>query len=96
MFDGRVPLNGLAEFYIRLDPADIAYVKFILESYEAVGFLRTVDPNEAILVVLVVPDFLDDGIRLLESIAREIRMETIPRPAELGDDWLVQTLAVDP
>ena len=86
--------QDLVEFYVRLDPADIAYVKFVLESYEAVGFLRTVDPNEAVLVVLVVPDFLEDGLKLLESLEREIHMERIPKPAELGDDWLVRTLAI--
>ena len=77
---------------MRLAPRDIAYVKFILESYETIGFIRTVDPREAILVVFLVPDFLEDGEKVLESLSREIEMERIPRPADVGDDWLVQAM----
>ena len=85
----------LVEFYVRIRPEDIAYVKFIFESYETVGFLRTVDPREAVLMILVVPDFLEDGLGILDSLEREIEMERIPRPADLGDDWLVRALAVE-
>ncbi len=79
----------LIEHYVRLRPVDIAYLKFIFESYETVGFLRTIDPNEAILVVYVVPDFADVGESILQSVASEITLERIPKPADLGDDWLV-------
>ena len=85
----------LVEFYVRVRPEDIAYVKFIFESYETVGFLRTVDPREAVLMILIVPDFLDDGLGILDSLAGEIEMERIPRPADLGDDWLVRALSVE-
>lgn len=88
------PRDQLIELFLRLRPEDIAYVKFILESYEAIGFLRTVDPKVAILMVLIVPDFLADGLGLLASLEKEIELERIPRPADLGDDWLVQALRV--
>lgn len=83
----------LVELFVRLRPEDIAYVKFVLESYETVGFLRTVDPDAAVLMILVVPDFLEDGLGILESLEREIAIERIPRPADLGDDWLVRALS---
>ncbi|MEA2625697.1 MAG: hypothetical protein QOD06_1742 [Candidatus Binatota bacterium] len=85
--------TSLHEIYLRLRPADIAYVKFVLESYETVGFLRTVDREAAVLVLLIVPDFLADAEGMLASIESEISLERIPRPADVGDDWLVQALA---
>lgn len=84
--------DRLVEFYVRLRPEDIAYVKFVFESYEVVGFLRTIDPRAATLVILVVPDFGDVGEAILQSIAREIPLERMAKPAELGDDWLVERI----
>lgn len=82
----------LVELFVRVRPEDIAYVKFIVESYETVGFLRTVDPNGAVLMILVVPDFLADAEGMLASLEKEIAIEQIPRPPDLGDDWLVRAL----
>jgi uncharacterized protein DUF4911 len=79
----------LVEVYVRLAPEDIAYLKFVIESYETVGFLRTIDPKAATLALYLVPDFADVGQAILESVAREIPIERIPKPADLGDDWLV-------
>jgi hypothetical protein len=83
----------LVEIYVRLAPRDIAYLKFIFESYETVGFLRTIDPRAATLVVFLVPDFADVGMRILDSVSREIRLERVERPHDLGDDWLVGAVA---
>jgi len=83
----------LIEIYVRIRPADIAYLKFIFESYETVGFLRTIDPREATLVVFLVPDFADVGRKILESVEREIHLERLERPLDLGDDWLVGAVA---
>jgi hypothetical protein len=85
-------VKDLREIYVRLAPQDIAYLKFIFESYETVGFLRTIDPRAATLVVFLVPDFADVGRRILDSVSREIALERIERPADLGDDWLVDAV----
>jgi hypothetical protein len=84
-----VPGGELLAHFVRLAPADISYLKFVLESYEGVGFLRTVDPKAAIVVVLVVPDFAAEGQAILQSVAREIEVERVPGPPTLGEDWLV-------
>jgi len=86
----------LTAVYVRLAPEDIAYLKFIFESYETVGFLRTIDPRAATLVVFLVPDFADVGHRILEAVSREIEIVRIDPPADLGDDWLVMAVADDP
>lgn len=83
------------EMYFALSPEDIAYVKFIVESYDGIGIIRTVDRKQAVIVVLVVEDFLDTARALFAALRSEIEIAEIPRPADVGDDWLMQELAVD-
>src|SRR5213593_960824 len=83
----------LVEIYVRLAPQDIAYLKFIFESYETVGFLRTIDPKAATLVIFLVPDFAEVCHGILDSVSRDIEIERICRPTDLGDDWLVGSVA---
>lgn len=83
----------LHELYFTIRPEDIAYVKFVLESYDGVGIIRTVDRRKAIIVALVVEDFLAAARALFASLKDEIVIVEIPRPAEIGDDWLMQELS---
>jgi hypothetical protein len=85
----------LHEFFFELRPEDIAYVKFVVESYEFVGLIRTVDRKKAVIVVLVVEDFLADARGMLDGMKKEIGLTEIPRPADVGDDWLMQELSTD-
>ncbi len=94
--DGGTAPRDLVAVYVRLAPADIAYLKFIFESYETVGFLRTIDPRAATLVVYLVPDFVETGYAILDSVAGEISLERIAEPPDLGDDWLVGAVTSDP
>jgi len=84
---------NLHEIYFEIRPEDIAYVKFIIESYEVIGLIRTIDRKKAVIVVLIVEDFLAVGRSLMASLASEIELTEIPRPADVGDDWLMQELA---
>ena len=81
------------EIYFELRPEDIAYVKFIIESYEVIGLIRTIDRKKAIIVVLIVEDFLAVGRSLMDSLRSEIELTEIPRPVDVGDDWLMTELA---
>lgn len=83
----------LDEIYLQTRPEHIAYIKFIFESYEAVGIIRTVDRKRAIIVLLAAPDFTEVAREILASLKREIPLNEIPRPAEMGDDWLMAELA---
>jgi hypothetical protein len=59
---------NLHELYFTLRPEDIAYVKFVLESYDGVGIIRTVDRRRAVIVALVVEDFLATARQLFASL----------------------------
>ena len=77
------------ELYLRVRRQDIAYIKFIVESYELLGIIRTVDPREAVIVLLVLEDSLALARDVLHALAGEVPLEEIPRPGGLGDDWLL-------
>ena len=85
----------LHDIYLELPSEQIAYVKFIFESYEDVGIIRTVDRKKAIIVLLAMDDFLDSARAILASLEKEIPLRQISRPASIGDDWLMAELALE-
>ena len=85
----------LHDIYLELPSEQIAYVKFIFESYEDIGIIRTVDRKKAIIVLLAMDAFLDNARAILTSLEKEIPLRQIPRPASISDDWLMAELAVE-
>ncbi len=85
----------LHEIVLETPPEHIAYVKFIFESYEGVGIIRTVDRKKAIIVLLVAPDFTTVARRILQSLCRDLPLREIPRPVDMGADWLMAELATE-
>lgn len=83
----------LHEIVLETPPEHIAYIKFILESYEEVGIIRTVDRKKAVIVLLAVPDFAQIAEAILASLKQEIPLAEIPRPADMNADWLMAELA---
>lgn len=79
----------LFDIYLEIAPADIAYVKFIFESYEEVGLVRTVDRERAVIVLLAMSDFLDVARQILASLQNDIALREIPRPPAVEDDWFM-------
>jgi hypothetical protein len=86
----------LIPIYLEIRPQDIAYIKFILESYEEVGIIRTVERKKAVVVLLAVEDYVETAHALVKSLQQEITLTEIPPPPDLGDDWLMTELATDP
>ena len=86
----------LVPIYLEICPSDIAYIKFILESYEEVGIIRTIDRKKAIIVLLAVSDFIEVARAIVKSLQQEVTLIEIPPPPNLSDDWLMTELAIDP
>jgi hypothetical protein len=83
----------LQEIYLEIAPEHIAYIKFIFESYEEVGIIRTVDRKKSIVVLLAMPDFIDAARAIINSLKQDIPLAEIPRPTDLTDDWFMVELA---
>jgi hypothetical protein len=82
----------LHDIYLEVKPEDIAYVKFIFESYDGVGIIRTVDRKKAIIVLLVVDGLVFVARQILDSLKRDIRLNEIPKPADMSHDWFMNEL----
>jgi len=59
----------------RLHRKDIAYFKFIIESYDGMAVVRTKDPYEAIVELMVAPGWERDLDEILEGLGQEIQIE---------------------
>ncbi len=72
--------------WFKLNTGDITLVQFILEGYEGLATVSTIDPKVAIIQVLIMPDFIQDVENILESIKGPFMMQEIPA----GDDRVLQ------
>ena len=79
----------LIEIYLRLQREDIALLKFVIEAYEGIAIVRTIDRKKATVAVLAMPDLLHHVRAVLESLREHMDWYEIPRPEE-QDDWLMQ------
>ncbi len=86
---------NLCEIFLELLPEDIAYLKFIIESYEGVGIVRTVDQKRAIVDLLVVEDFMQTAVSILASLQQELSFAEIPPPPDISEDWLLREMATE-
>ncbi len=63
--------------YFRIQRKDIAFFKFILESCEGMAVVRTKDPQEAIVEVMIAPGWERDVEEVLEGLQKEIPIEKV-------------------
>jgi len=63
--------------YLRLRREDIAYFKFIIESYEGMAVVRTKDPGEAVVELMIAPGWDEDVEEVLEALRQEIPIEPL-------------------
>ncbi len=60
--------------FFRLSRKDIAYLKFVVESYEGMAVVRTCDPREAVVELMVAPGWEKEADQLIEGLRKEILM----------------------
>ena len=89
---GEVDVGSLQPIFLQLAPADIALLKFVFESYEGVGVVRTLDRRAATVVALISRDFLADAWGIIADLQQRIGCRVIEAPDEAGEDWLLRLL----
>lgn len=55
----------------------IAIVQFIIEGYEGMSTVTTIDPHAAVIQVSIMPDFHQEIINLMESLKDNYHLEEI-------------------
>lgn len=64
--------------FFRVPREEIAYLKCIIESYEGMAVLRTEDPHEALVELMIAPGWEKVLEELLEGLREEIPIESVP------------------
>jgi hypothetical protein len=67
--------NCLAILRIRIDPEQIYFLKFILEAYDNLAILTTVDRIEGVMELKYPAELEEDVKRVLQSLAQRLRLE---------------------
>ena len=62
---------------LQIPPREIAYLNFILESYEGVAAMRTVDPREGIVELMVSPSYQEEIREILKDLAEEFPIQEV-------------------
>ena len=64
--------GGVIKRDLRLNRRDIAYVKYILEGYEGLATVTTIDREKSVVQLSILPDFACDVDGILEALKKEI------------------------
>lgn len=75
----RNPMRSDLLFY-RVDPYEIHYLKFILEAYEGLATLTTLDSDTGLIQLAAPPGSKDSLESLLEALGRELGLERVAAP----------------
>ena len=73
-------MNDIITEYYRIEPKKIILLKTLLEGYEGLIVVRTADPKQGIIQLLISPDFPDDVKNILADLGRHIWMEKVAPP----------------
>ena len=76
--------------FIKLPPEQIVSIQLILESYEGLGIVRTLNAYRGVLVIIAPSDSMQILRELLSSLKQEFAVEEVEPPCDLASDWLLQ------
>lgn len=66
--------------YYRLSRRQIGYLRFILESYDGLAFVRTLDSRQAMVEIAFPASRREDAESLLNAVAVECGMAAVETP----------------
>lgn len=81
--------EALSPIFIKLPTENIVMLKFLLESYEGLGILRTLDPQTGEVVILSLSSTAATVRELLTKLTDELKLRIVPAPEDLKGDWLL-------
>ena len=64
--------EGTFKKFLKLNRKDISYLQFLIESYEGLATVTTVDKSVAIIKLSIMPDSVSDIDEILNSLKKEI------------------------
>ncbi|HBN27364.1 MAG TPA: DUF4911 domain-containing protein [Desulfobacteraceae bacterium] len=61
--------------YYRVNRREISFIKFIIEAYEGIAILTTIDPERGIIVLLVPSGCDEDVDMVINNLKQQIMIE---------------------
>lgn len=68
--------------YYKLRRKDISLIQFIIEGYEGMATVTTVEPQTAIIQVSIIPDFISEIQNVMNELKNKYQMEEINCPGK--------------
>ena len=72
--------------FLELPPSDVVLLQALIESYEGVATVRTIDLKRSLVCVVTTASLLDTTISVLEGLKPTVRWRAVSAPA--GEDFL--------
>ena len=69
-----MPKTSVKRYY-RMDRKQIHFLKFVLEGYDGAALLRTLDPQEGLVVLHIGPGCQSMVDMIIQDLQRHIRIE---------------------
>jgi hypothetical protein len=63
---------------LKISRKDLVLFQFIIEGYERMAIVSTLDPHAAIVQIFIMPDFLDEMTAIMDDLKNELDFEWIP------------------
>jgi hypothetical protein len=63
--------------YFQLERKNIVIIQFIIEGYEGMATVTTIDSRKAVIQISIIPEFISDIDRLLDYLKNKYKMEEI-------------------
>ena len=79
----------LVPIFVKIAPEDIVLIKFIMESYDGLAIVRTLNPLTGEVVILALEDTIREASNILEDLKASVNLRIIPPPESLAGDWLL-------
>ncbi|MDG4476787.1 DUF4911 domain-containing protein [Thiovibrio frasassiensis] len=67
--------TSLAKLQFRIDPEQIYFLKFILEAYDNLTIMSTVDQREGVVELKYPSELEEDVLGVVRSMAQRLRLE---------------------
>ncbi|MDY6953991.1 MAG: DUF4911 domain-containing protein [Thermodesulfobacteriota bacterium] len=71
-----IPQCSIKRYY-RIDRRQVSYLRFILEGYPGVAIMRTLDPQQGLVVLYVGPGCEREVDMIIDDLRKEVRIEPV-------------------
>ena len=65
------------QWLLEVDKKEIAYIVSVFEGYDNLAVVRTVDPAQSIIELIISPDYLEDTRQLISALSKEVYIKKL-------------------